>query len=253
MSASGVGVLKWVGVAAAVCGAGAVAYGQEFDTPPTGWSVYGRSGPAVWSSTGGVSDGCLISQATEGDAVWGFEVVGTRLHYAVYFTWYVYAEEVDATRPRAPDVEVVSPVGTLVATIGELPRAGEWSRRFINFCAGRVWHVGSLDGPAPTNEQYMAIMNAATSTRFRAGYGADGAGFGAIDSLQRSDCGDFALFYDFNNDGDRGTDVDIEDFFKCLAGQCCEACNSVDVNADGDVGTDADIEAFFRVMAGACP
>jgi hypothetical protein len=55
---------------------------------------------------------------------------------------------------------------------------------------------------------------------------------------------------DFNNDGDVGTDADIEAFFACLAGECCFACGSSDFNADGDTGTDADIESFFRVLAG---
>jgi hypothetical protein len=55
---------------------------------------------------------------------------------------------------------------------------------------------------------------------------------------------------DFNHDGDAGTDLDIEDFFACIAGNCCAACDSADFNGDGDVATDADIEAFFRVLAG---
>src|SRR5262249_9219370 len=60
---------------------------------------------------------------------------------------------------------------------------------------------------------------------------------------------------DFNNDGDSGTDADIEAFFACLAGVCCTTCGSADFNNDGDFGTDADIEAFFRVLAGGtcCP
>ena len=55
---------------------------------------------------------------------------------------------------------------------------------------------------------------------------------------------------DFNGDGDIGTDQDIEDFFACLAGNCCATCGTADFNGDGDVATDADIEAFFRVLAG---
>ncbi len=56
---------------------------------------------------------------------------------------------------------------------------------------------------------------------------------------------------DFNNDGDTGTDQDIEAFFACLSGNCCATCPAnADFNSDGDVGTDADIEAFFRVLAG---
>jgi hypothetical protein len=55
---------------------------------------------------------------------------------------------------------------------------------------------------------------------------------------------------DFNNDGDVGTDADIDAFFACLGGNCCATCGSADFNGDGDVGTDADIESFFRVLGG---
>ena len=55
---------------------------------------------------------------------------------------------------------------------------------------------------------------------------------------------------DFNNDGDSATDQDIEDFFACIAGNCCPTCQSGDFNGDADSNTDADIEAFFRVLAG---
>jgi hypothetical protein len=55
---------------------------------------------------------------------------------------------------------------------------------------------------------------------------------------------------DFNHDGSAGTDADIEDFFRCLAGSCCPTCGDIDFNGDGAVATDADIESFFRVLAG---
>jgi hypothetical protein len=55
---------------------------------------------------------------------------------------------------------------------------------------------------------------------------------------------------DYNHDGSLGTDADIEDFFKCLSGDCCVTCGSPDFNGDGDIGTDTDIEAFFRILGG---
>ncbi|HYE61795.1 MAG TPA: lamin tail domain-containing protein [Phycisphaerales bacterium] len=57
---------------------------------------------------------------------------------------------------------------------------------------------------------------------------------------------------DYNGDGDSGTDQDIEAFFACLGGTCCETCfcQGSDFNGDGDFGTDQDIEAFFRVLGG---
>jgi len=55
---------------------------------------------------------------------------------------------------------------------------------------------------------------------------------------------------DFDNDGDTGTDQDIETFFACIGGNCCPLCGTADFDGDGDTGTDLDIEAFFRVMGG---
>ncbi|HYE60405.1 MAG TPA: hypothetical protein VD997_00285 [Phycisphaerales bacterium] len=54
---------------------------------------------------------------------------------------------------------------------------------------------------------------------------------------------------DYNGDGDAATDQDIEAFFACMGGHCCEGC-LVDFNGDGDDATDQDIEAFFRVIGG---
>jgi hypothetical protein len=90
---------------------------------------------------------------------------------------------------------------------------------------------------------------------FNVPFATDGLGFGA-----RIDFGAYEAQYttlpcgtsDFNGDGDFGTDADIEAFFACLGGSCCEGCyaNGSDFNADGDYGTDADIESFFRVLGG---
>jgi hypothetical protein len=55
---------------------------------------------------------------------------------------------------------------------------------------------------------------------------------------------------DYNGDDIVGDDHDIEDFFRCLGGDCCPTCVGPDFNCDGDVATDADIESFFRVLAG---
>ncbi|HYE61268.1 MAG TPA: hypothetical protein VD997_04660 [Phycisphaerales bacterium] len=55
---------------------------------------------------------------------------------------------------------------------------------------------------------------------------------------------------DFNGDGDSATDQDIEAFFACIGGSCCDTCYSADFNGDGDAATDQDIESFFRVIGG---
>jgi hypothetical protein len=73
-----------------------------------------------------------------------------------------------------------------------------------------------------------------------------------IDVLSAPETSDYCRA-DFNGDGDRGTDADIDAFFRCLGGDCCPLCGSADFDGDGNTGTDADIAAFFRVLAGgAC-
>jgi hypothetical protein len=133
------------------------------------------------------------------------------------------------------------------------------------------WQVRTAPGP---NEQWMTLGNdpaplpcggAASATPFNSAAAnitiSGCAGSFQIRGLVSNLCGSTASSAatltinsaDFNNDGDFGTDADIEAFFACLAGTCCASCGTADFNGDGDIGTDADIESFFRVLGGgAC-
>jgi hypothetical protein len=105
---------------------------------------------------------------------------------------------------------------------------------------GTVWRPRLIAGPSARSFHAMAYDSARRTTVL----------FGGGDDLSTWELA-FACTADFNNDGDTGTDADIESFFACLAGACCPACPpNTDFNGDGDSGTDADIEAFFRVLAG---
>jgi hypothetical protein len=42
----------------------------------------------------------------------------------------------------------------------------------------------------------------------------------------------------------------VIDFFRVLAGETCEACNSIDFNANGVFPEDQDVIDFFNVLAG---
>jgi hypothetical protein len=81
---------------------------------------------------------------------------------------------------------------------------------------------------------------------------AEGQPQGFIATLYGPPIGSGCSTADFDNDGDSGTDADIEAFFACLSGNCCQTCWHLgpDFDGDGDSGTDADIEAFFRVLSG---
>jgi hypothetical protein len=80
----------------------------------------------------------------------------------------------------------------------------------------------------------------------------NGFDFGGALFVLNEGCAPTCGTADFDGDGDVGTDADIEAFFACLAGICCDTCfpGGSDFNMDGDAGTDADIESFFRVLSG---
>jgi predicted outer membrane repeat protein len=113
--------------------------------------------------------------------------------------------------------------------------------------------IDSGANPEYTGLLWSSPVDAAGNPRRRNDPNTPDSGIGPGDRIDRgayefqgASCGSA----DFNQDGDVGTDLDIESYFRCLAGNCCAQCMSADFNGDGDVGTDADIEAFFRVLSG---
>jgi len=110
------------------------------------------------------------------------------------------------------------------------------------------WHVIAPGGTTSAGAYTLAsaIAQPAAGTITSATYSLTGGFLVGPDAVG---CGTS----DYNGDGDFGTDADIEAFFACLGGSCCQTCfpGGSDFNADGDYGTDADIEAFFRVLGGA--
>jgi hypothetical protein len=105
---------------------------------------------------------------------------------------------------------------------------------------GGTW-TQRTGGPGP-REFHSMVYDTTTQSLLMFG-GTDGQMW---QRTAEADCGTA----DFNQDGDSGTDADIEAFFACLAGSCCPACEPLDFNKDGDTATDADIESFFRVLSG---
>ncbi|HYE63005.1 MAG TPA: hypothetical protein VD997_13495 [Phycisphaerales bacterium] len=117
--------------------------------------------------------------------------------------------------------------GTFTATISTTDLNGPLGQRLW------AWHLWSLNDPPEVSGSWSMTSRV------------------EIDIETGSNCGTS----DFNGDGDFGTDQDIEAFFACLGGSCCETCyaGGADFNGDGDTGTDQDIESFFRVLGGgAC-
>ena len=118
---------------------------------------------------------------------------------------------------------------------------------------GLIWRAGT--GLVSSESFFASHGLTVPSLQYVVGISADGTVI-----VSRTSSGSSVIVHltpcgtaDFDNDGDAGTDQDIEAFFSCLAGACCPACHGSDFNADGDVGTDVDIESFFRVLAGgAC-
>jgi hypothetical protein len=132
-----------------------------------------------------------------------------------------------------------SPVNLSVSSSGTAPLAYQWRKDGADLTDG-----GSVSGATSSS---LTLASAQASDN------------GLYDVRITNACGTVlsnaaqVFVYcvsDFNGDGDVGTDADIEAFFLCLGGSCCQTCGVSDFNGDGDFGTDADIEAFFRVLAG---
>jgi len=113
-----------------------------------------------------------------------------------------------------------------------------------------------VDGPLPAGTYYLSVMvfnagNQFPPCTFDVTSASDQPGTIDLSLLTNLPPASTCDTADFDNDGDTGTDLDIEAFFACLAGSCCPTCpESADFNGDGDTGTDLDIEAFFRVLSG---
>jgi uncharacterized membrane protein len=105
--------------------------------------------------------------------------------------------------------------------------------------------VADFIGGEPPAWQLQGVTAASADGRTIVGVG----WLGGIDRAWLIRLQPWGCSADYNGDGSAGTDQDIEDFFRCFAGDCCQLCTP-DFNDDGSVATDSDIEAFFRVLAG---
>ncbi|HYE61029.1 MAG TPA: choice-of-anchor J domain-containing protein [Phycisphaerales bacterium] len=121
--------------------------------------------------------------------------------------------------------------------------------------AGRTWSFIARDLPADTTAYDWQLPDSTGNTDVRVKIVAvdlnfqDTAAVAAI-AITPGTRTINTCSADFNGDGDTGTDQDIEAFFACIGGTCCDTCGSADFNNDGDTATDQDIEAFFRVLGG---
>jgi len=125
-----------------------------------------------------------------------------------------------------------------LVVLGSGPRAYQWQINDVDLVDD-----GRIQG-AQTPHLVIEPLTAAEAGHIRLNVQNDCSGLGISWDFRL--CGSS----DYNGDGDFGTDQDIEAFFACLGGNCCELCQGSDFNFDGDFGTDQDIEAFFRVLGG---
>jgi hypothetical protein len=149
--------------------------------------------------------------------------------------------------PVPRTVPTMTPVTFSVEAVGAEPMTYQWRKDGVALNNGPAAGGGAITGSTTTS---LSLTPAACPDA------------GVYDCLITTPCGSASsggvmltitgciCTADFNNDGDSGTDADIEAFFRCLAGSCCTACALPDFNGDGDTGTDADIESFFRVLGG---
>ena len=194
-------------------------------------STWQQLGVGLGTGTGGYDNGVLALAAYQGQLIacgnFGPDSPGT--------PWYA-AWDGQAWRPLPGGPTV--PSNSLLVSGGELFSAGNFQVQAWNGVTTRTLDISNF--------------GEASSLIALDGSFAIGGNFATVGG---SLANDVALLHqvghaDFDGDGVPATDQDVEAFFACLAGNCCDACGSADFDGDGDMATDADIEAFFRVLAG---
>jgi hypothetical protein len=222
---------------------------------PQGYASAG-SGGSIWLSAGSVSGtGSIDANGTFGYASSGGGRVAV---YSCNFTLppanvralsgggFAQPGTVHfATATATISPSIVCATGDITLSVAAVGDTGsiQWRRNGINL----------TDGPTPSGGE---ITGSSTTTLLIAHAGSDDDG--RYDAFIAGACGGSTSneavltvnTSDFNNDGDFGTDADIEAFFACLGGNCCPICDSPDFDGDTDFGTDRDIETFFRVLGG---
>jgi trimeric autotransporter adhesin len=199
-----------------------------------------------WQALGTGADGRVSALAEyKGELVIGGRFVRAGDHLSAGIArWSTTAAPWIAEQPRPVNLCGIQTVSFQVTpAVGFTGLTYQWRRN------GQIL----IDGPTGNG----SIAEGATAPILTI-HNATPADSGSFDCIVSNACGGSSstsaslgqVTADFNNDGDFGTDQDIEAFFACLAGNCCPLCGSPDFNSDGDVGTDQDIEAFFRVLAG---
>ncbi|HYE62729.1 MAG TPA: hypothetical protein VD997_12105 [Phycisphaerales bacterium] len=228
-----------------------LAINQIFIAGNNDWYARGTTSSGAWA----VKNGTVIAKT--GDAV-GSDTWGAPTFFTITGNssgdWLVAGKTTNPD-PAVDDVVVVN--GNVVAREGDpvsVDTDGDGSPEtvFIGRSNNTLAAFGanSSAGLAPDGTAYI-IANLRTAA------GADLAPAGVPYALLRISpgggcAGNACGSSDYNGDGDFGTDQDIEAFFACIGGNCCDTCfcQGSDFNGDGDFGTDQDIEAFFRVLGG---
>ena len=223
--------------------------------PPNAWALYAHdpsNGSTKWNLY--LPPGNVISEPTVANDGTVYIVRNTIHIHAVNSSGAVQWTYTDPTGSLY-EAAVESPDGRMVISAGSIGDTMTFSGH-IRAVTGTGQNLWSLFLPRENNTPIIPRTRAFYSPDSRRAYlgtsGREVAGeeYAYLLALDTAPPAPTSCDADFNQDGDTATDQDIESFFACLGGTCCDTCLSADFNADGDTATDQDIESFFRVLGG---
>lgn len=163
---------------------------STFDTGNEGWHATGdpTSTTAFWEPTGGNPGGYIRVVDAAIGGIWYFEApsrfTGNKCDaYDTYLRWDQFTSDTSNQFDPAGTKDVILESGTLTLLFDNLQNPGlDWTPFSILLREDAGWHVGNVNGPAPTQAQFQAVLSNLNAIRIQGEYRAQ-ADFGGIDNF----------------------------------------------------------------------
>ena len=211
--------LSFLNVTLALCFPVAI-YTQEsrFDTGDEGWRATGDpvSAIPVWFPAGGNPGGWVrtVDASTGGTWQWSApaQFLGNKCTaYGNFLRFDLTASDAN-NNPTRPDVTLVSGNVQLVFNTPGDPNA-MWTHYDVPLRENAGWRVGNLNGAAPNQAQFRAVLSNLTALRIRGEYLAQGDDEGGLDNVVLESV--FALDLDANDSTTPAGSVDFQPDSLC--------------------------------------
>lgn len=163
---------------------------SSFSSDADGWTIVGDAQSSSvkpdYSGTGGNPDGLISAKDDVTGGVWYFQAPDKYLGDNSAALGKVLKYDLKVTPIDNPfdDIDVVLEGGGLVLAFDTKPAPGtEWTTYKVPLSGGGGWKKKTLDGPAPTDDEFKAVLANVTLLRIRGEFNT-GPDTGSLDNVK---------------------------------------------------------------------